>query len=382
MKPQGHLEPADEVRRNCPDIARLRRLASAEHIQLVQKKSTVSPIKLKQRVVGPNKAVVSPLLTSRRVLTNSPWTFVGLWLRRNGKSKALFYWEQAEEFEKASVGLPLRSAPLLLYYCFMNAVKALLIAKGVALDERHGVSRQVNPGTRSFGSQAIKIHPQGILPSFSAYYGEAETLRTHTLQQLFFNMVFIHRTYCLTYSSQKEMFLPLADCRFVYDNKKHVFFTADVAKNIPYTAAMKNLPPTFRAAPEIGGRAIRSVQALNWQKPGKPSAANIQQLVGFNRTLRQEVHYINGPQTLWYLKMPIKGPRRLRRQLPTLILAAMHRLSELCRYQPLQLELLLEGQKNWLLSEFIQMSARQFIDEIASEMTGYQFLAPNVRPAS
>jgi hypothetical protein len=72
---------------------------------------TLTSIKLKQRAVGPNKAVVSPLLTSRHVLTNSPWTFVGLWLRRNGKSKALFYWEQAEEFYKASVGLPRRSAP-------------------------------------------------------------------------------------------------------------------------------------------------------------------------------------------------------------------------------------------------------------------------------
>ena len=60
----------------------------------------------------------------------------------------------------------------------------------------------------------------------------------------------------------------------------------------------------------------------------------------------------------------------------------MHRLSEICRYQPLQLKSLLEGQKNWLLSEFIQMSPIQFIDEIASEMTGYQFLVPNVRPAA
>jgi hypothetical protein len=59
----------------------------------------------------------------------------------------------------------------------------------------------------------------------------------------------------------------------------------------------------------------------------------------------------------------------------------MHRLSEICRYQPLQLASLLAGQKNWLISEFIQMSATQFFDEIASEMTGHQFFIPNVRPA-
>jgi len=93
---------------------------------------SIEPVKLKRREIAPHKALVAPLLNSRNVLTNSPWTFVGLWLQRNHKPKALFYWEQAQEFHKVSVGLPLRSAPLLLYYCFMNTVKALLVAKGVA----------------------------------------------------------------------------------------------------------------------------------------------------------------------------------------------------------------------------------------------------------
>jgi hypothetical protein len=62
-----------------------------------------------------------------------------------------------------------------------------------------------------------------------------------------------------------------------------------------------------------------------------------------------------------------------------MVLAAMHRLSEVCRYRPLELASYLSGQKNWLLSEFIQMAPTQFIDEIASEITGFQFLVPNVR---
>jgi hypothetical protein len=84
---------------------------------------TIAAVKFKQREIGPNKAIVTPTLGARTVLTTSPWTFVALWLKRNRKTKALFYWEQAQEFHKASVGLPARSAPLLLYYCFMNARK-------------------------------------------------------------------------------------------------------------------------------------------------------------------------------------------------------------------------------------------------------------------
>jgi hypothetical protein len=343
-------------------------------------------IRLRGREIGPHKGVVNPLLTSRNVLTNSPWTFVALWLKRNKKPRALFYWEQAEEFHRASVGLPLRSAPLLLYYCFMNAAKALLVAKGTSFDERHGVSahpRVVTGGKRTFAGEGVRIHSNGILPSLSAYYGETEATSTHTLQQLFFNMVFIHRTYCLTYSSQKEMFLPLANCGYVYDTRsKEVFFKANIANNIPFGRAIKKIPSSFVAAPLIGPRAIRSVSSLNWRKPGRPTTANVNDLISFNRSLRQEVHFINGAQTLWYLRSRVIGPKLLNRQLPTLILAAIHRLSEICRYQPLQLDSLLNGQKNWLLSEFIQMSADQFIDEIASEMTGYQFLVPNVRAPS
>ena len=139
------------------------------------------------------------------------------------------------------------------------------------------------------------------------------------------------------------------------------------------------LPHSFKA---VGERTIRSVAHLNWKRHDRPSEANISELANLNCSLRRELHYINGTETLWYLKCPVAGPARLSRQLPTLILATMHRLSEICRYQPLQLELFLSGQKNWLLSEFIEMSPGQFIDEIASELTGHQFLVPNVRVAA
>jgi hypothetical protein len=77
----------------------------------------------------PRKAIMSPDFGAKTVLTNSPWTFVGLWLKRHKKRDALYYWDQAQQFYKASVGLPLQSAPLLLYYSYMNAAKALLSAK-------------------------------------------------------------------------------------------------------------------------------------------------------------------------------------------------------------------------------------------------------------
>jgi hypothetical protein len=345
--------------------------------------TSVEPVRLKGREIGPHKAIVTPLLSTRNVLTNNPWTFVALWLQRNRSGDALFYWQQAEEFYKVSIGLPLQSAPLLLYYSFMNAAKALLAAKRITFNEYHGVRAYSRlPNRFSIANDGIRILTQGVLPSLASYYGETETSRTHTLQELFFNMVFIHRTYCLTYTSQKEMYLPLANCAYIVEStSKRAFFKADFAKGVPLRNAISRLPAIFVADPAQGEGAIRSAAELAWRRPRKPTATEIEGLASLNRTLRQDLHYINGLQALWYVKAKTPGPRRLQRQLPTLILGAMHRLSEICRYQPLQLASLLAGQKNWLISEFIQMSATQFFDEISSEMTGHQFFIPNVRPA-
>jgi hypothetical protein len=343
------------------------------------------PLHLREREVGPHKAVIQPLFGERNVLTNSPWIFVSLWLKRNKKSNALFYWEQAYEFHKASAGLPNQSAPLLLYYCFMNAVKALLVAKGISFEEQHGVRahNMRQPTSKiSLSNEGVRILTRGIVPSLSSYYGETETANIHSLQELLFNMVFIHRTYCLTYTAQREMFLSLANCAYVIDDQEgKVFLRADFASNVSLKDAVKRLPPSFKSDTSLGDRAIRSVASVSWTHHARPTETERTDLARLNGNLRRDLHYINAAQTLWYVKTVIARPKRIQRQLPTTILAAMHRLSEICRYRPLELASYLSGQKNWLLSEFIQMSTVQFIDEIASELTGQQFLIPNVRVA-
>jgi hypothetical protein len=37
---------------------------------------------------------------------------------------------------------------------------------------------------------------------------------------------------------------------------------------------------------------------------------------------------------------------------------------------------------NWLLSEFTSLSLTQFIDEIAAELTGHEFMPPGYAPRS
>ena len=66
---------------------------------------------------------------------------------------------------------------------------------------------------------------------------------------------------------------------------------------------------------------------------------------------------------------------------PSLVImfAVMHRLSELSRYEPEKLFKHLNQQQNWLLSEFIEKSLHQFINEISTEITGNEFRTTGFR---
>lgn len=346
--------------------------------------SEIVRIKLKGKEVKPHKSVVSPELAARNVLTNTPWDFVDLWMKKEKQKNALFYWNQARVFHEASNGLPTQSAPLLHYYSFMNAVKALLTAKGITFNEHHGITahNMRNATSKiSLTNEGVKIKQNGVLPSLSLYYGEPESHNKFSLQELLFNLPYIHRTYCLTYPSQTDMFIPIKDSEFVVNKStKQAYLRANLSKDFSTTQVIKRLPASFIKDTERG--VVRSTATVTFSRPGKPTATDINNLLGLHKTLRHDLQYINGSQTLWYIKSETSGPKRISKLPATLTLAAMHRLSELSRYKPLELDSFLSGQKNWLLSEFIQQAPNQFFDEIASEITGHQFLVPNVRAAT
>lgn len=316
----------------------------------------------------------------RTVLTLEPFNYVDLWLRRQHKEEALFYWRQARDFHRAAMGLPMESAPLVLYYCFMNAAKALLASKGININPYHGVTAHRMRGAKSkvvLSNEGISIKQNGIVPALANYFNEAEPSVTHSLEDVLYNLVFVHRTYCLSYPNKKERFLPLKNTGFVRDSDTNeVYFMADVVDDADWKFFRKCLPQEVIPAPN-GRATILSKSRISWASSSKPTEAELGELCVLNQQLRRVAHYINGAHTLWYLKSV--GRYQIDRKPTTLTLAAMHRLSEICRYKPSELRSFLDGQKNWLLSEFVSMAPSQFLDEIACEMTGHQIMIPNVR---
>jgi hypothetical protein len=344
-------------------------------------------LQINGRDAEPHKATINPKLGMRTVLTNSHWEYVALWLRREHKDKALFYWHQAKTFAQAAEGMPVSSAPLLYYYSFLNAIKTLLTARSISYDEHHGIRAHNIRGASNkiaLSNEGVRLMQRGVAPALSQYLGEAETQTTHSFEDLLYNIPCIHRTFCLTYKNQKDLFIPLTDCRFDFDPAlRTVYFSAKLSKDFAGTTFIRRLPASLVADTVLNdGRTIRSVATAILPQPVASTTADLAVVSSLMETLRPDLNYIAGAQTLWYAKAVVPGPARLERFPLTCTLLAMHRLSEICRYRPMELASFLNGQKNWLLTEFIRMSPPQFLDEISAELTGQQFMVPNVRPAN
>ena len=180
------------------------------------------------------------------------------------------------------------------------------------------------------------------------------------------------------------MFIPVKDCKYVVNRSKgKASFRATLSEDFSNMRVVKRMPPAFTLDSKEESRIkVKSTEEVPFSRPNSPTKTDLENLRVLHRKLRVSLFYINGVHTLWYLRAKTAGPRILSRFTPVITLAAMHRLSELCRYKPLELDSFLSNQKNWLLSEFIQQAPDQFLDEIASEITGHQFLVPNVRGAN
>ena len=339
-----------------------------------------SPILIEGRTATLHKAIVSPNFKSRTVLVSDTWESVDLWLRRKGSTKAAFHWQQARSFYEASIALPKTSAPLTAYYCFLNATKALLIQKGRAFTDKHGVSGHTVAGKVALNKEMVQFKGGGILASFCDYFDEPTNNEEYNLKPLFYNMAFIHRSYTLTFTTDTELFIPLSNSGFVRrDGSTESWFCAEVREQrFQHSSAARTFPPNFeRDRGNLDKYIIRRRNRFQWRDTDTVDV-NLTRLTAYHKIQRKHLQYIHSPQRLWYLKKHTASANLIGRNNMTMIFAAMHKLSELARYDPVSLARHFDSQHNWLLTEFISNSLHQFVDEISAEMTGQEFMVPGV----
>jgi hypothetical protein len=330
------------------------------------------------------KAIRTPDFESERVLARDAFEFAELWLTRNCK-EALPYWSQARAYYQASLNLPAQSSPLTIYYCFLNATKALLLVKNVEFSQRHGVSGEFEASKRSLANEKIVFHGGGVLASLSRYLDEEERDTEHSLTDVLSNLPYIHRAFRYTFRSHPEMFIPVRKVAYrKHPTSDYIWVSASVEGRFADQRSMRTLPPAFEldqgCLPEF---VIRTRKRIRWVERGESKAnreSALTRLQNYHRRMRRHLVYIAASPDLWYLKRAVANTRRIERYGLTLAFAAMHRLSELSRYDPRGLMRYLEGKENWPLTEFIELAPTQLLDELVCEMTSLEFGLPGIRP--
>lgn len=343
---------------------------------------TKRALKYPQKQVLLKKASSHPDFTAATILVSDPWQYVDLWLRRQKQPDARFYWEQAKQFYDAAKMLPPTASPLPAYYCLLNATKALLEAKGQPYARHHGVTGWKATAQRGLRAERVQFKGAGVLPSLIDYLGESKAPKVVTLHDLLYNLPFVHRAFTVTYTSVPELFIPVCNPRFVVndvDNK--VWFEATVESSVASGHTTQKLPPGYERDHGVEHEyVVRRKKRFRWTFTAAAKQANVAALCQYHHGVRKSVFYIHGASRLWYLKRKADGVQDYVDHTGlVLTFAAMHRLSELARYEPLTLAKHFEAQHNWLLTEFIEIATSQFIDEIAAELTGRDFMVPSIR---
>lgn len=305
-----------------------------------------------------------------------------MWLKREHKKEALFYWSQANDFYDASKSLSNMASPLTLYYCFLNATKALLSAEGKEIKEHHGVGGGTSTNTASLNNEEIYFLHNGVLSGLCALLGEKCEGEKYTAKDILYNLVFVHRAYNLTFPSQTELFIPIKNPKFVKkEGSTEAWFSAEIIDRKYQTKhTINKIPSKFEQDIAFQDSfVIRAKKRFSWRSGKHEKNDNIDRLTKYHAKIRKDLHYIYGSNNLWYIKRSETTEHYIYRSSLTLTFALMHRLSELARYNPLLLSRHFDSQHNWLISEFISTSASQFIDGISSEITGQQFMPPGRR---
>jgi hypothetical protein len=322
-------------------------------------------------------SIVQPDFRKARVLCSDPWDFVSLWLKKKHKTNALFYWDQARHFFHASKDLPALSSPLTSYYCFLNATKALLASKGYEFKESHGIGGSTLDGQTSLQNEAVDFQGAGILPELCHLLLEPDNAgKRLSLQDLLWQMPFIHRAYCLSFTSATELYIPLLNNCFIRkDGSKEAWFQAEIDKRYLNAHTKKVIRPGFELHEIDGKNIIRRKRRFKWS--GREIENSLTQFSIYHKQIRRRIIPIYGSENRWYLKKSVAGHDKVVNSQIVLIYAAMHRLSELSRYNPTRLAKHFEVNHNWMLTEFIKTAPGQFIYGMASEITGLEFIKPD-----
>lgn len=370
-----------------------------------------TPLHQKGKILRMSKAYTNQDFAKPTVLTDDVFPYVTFFYASHGKAMKFadsrntakygnpnqfgyeFYWKQAEIFYNAAKKLPFEASPVAAYYCMLNAAKSYLAYKSTTADDfveefsLHGISEDTTDTGLDLNSIMVKHKQKGVFPLFARTLDADFTTiwpdgqKSYSLRSLLYNLAFVHRAYSMTYTSRSrkvdELFLPLyADDmpKYYQGNDGKAYLCVDLEKEY-FAANAQTIPSQILSSINQDLRLYNNqgFRLVSTDGARYNSSSISSELRTNNGRYRRLFSYIRGSKRLWYLKRSelqnAQGSEVINLSDLTINMAAMHRVSEIARYKPEQLNRLMKSKENWLLHEYIAQSLDQFIDELAAEIT-------------
>ncbi|KAB2907523.1 MAG: hypothetical protein F9K30_23850, partial [Dechloromonas sp.] len=336
-----------------------------------------------------------------------PWNVIVASIRQrcpaSAKAEAEACVEQAQDFYNASLTAALASArPLLLYYSFMNLVKAYGLTMGTVPTfsrAQHGVSEQLKPAGNELVDAYLKAFPspstsgdRQIFDDFNKSIGGtgiAAPSHCYDLPKLMPQVVAGHRLWCEA-ADENERFIAIERISVMHDvATKELWlniyvFTGDLSRfGITHTQFLteSQLGSCFREVRSAGRKGAKKMMRLEQLVPTKYTGRPTD-------TLQNLVHSLRGK--IWatvsegrpyrryyaYLAPTSEHPEVLPQLLS--IYAVVFYLGSITRYRPHHFDAILEGAYGAWIREFIIGQPVQFIYLLASEFAEQEVTKPAI----
>ena len=384
------------------------------------------PLCVKGREVQINKAYTNQQFVKTTILADDIFTYVSFFYMTHRKAMQYkdaslkekygdvkqydyeFYWRQAENFYQAYRSMPFETKPVAAYYCMLNAAKSYISYAASSADDFvnqfgiHGISECKGiEESVIFDLDRIQVKhkDRGVFPLLGEkldgdFKEKWKTEESYSLKQLLYILCFVHRAYVLTYSTKnkiEELFVPLFNHTIpTYyrgnDNKSYLVSFIDLKHYVKKSSVLSSFSSEFVECrdeySDIDRKNTNKNIAIIRSKNGLPYYTDSisKEIKSENNMFRRNFVYIHGNSRMWYIKRTnLASDNIINLNSMTINMAVMHRISEIARYKPEQLNRMLRSKEKWLIHEYISNSLEQFIDEISAEITKQEIMCSGMR---